>query len=110
MIAAAWGWFTSWVIGWGGLAALATVIAWAAWWLSPAFKPQLLHLAVGLTIFTVASSYFFTTGFESGYSSAISAIARDDEAAVERVKAGKSEMANCRARGGTWDVTTGTCK
>lgn len=105
-----WNWVLSWVLGWGGLAAVACAIAWAAWWFVPVFKPQLLHVAVGVTIFAVASTWFFTKGYESGYDSAIAAIARDDQAAVDRVSAGRTERANCRARGGTWDVTTGTCR
>lgn len=110
MLQAAWGWFTTWVIGWGGVAALAAVLAWVAWWLSPAFKPQLLHLAVALTVFTVASTYFYTQGWERGYGAALAAVARADQGAVDRVNAGKSLIKACRDRGGTWDVVAGVCK
>lgn len=48
--------------------------------------------------------------YQSGYDAAIAAIALADQAAIDRVAAGVKDIADCRVRGGTWDVVTGTCK
>lgn len=110
MIQFIWNWVLSWVFGWGGIAAVVCIAAWITWFLSPLFKAQLLHVAIGATIFTVASTYFFSSGYDKGYSAAIAAIARADQDAINRVKDGIKDLVACRVRGGTWDVTTGTCK
>lgn len=106
-------WLSNWIIGWGGIGALVSIAAWLLWYFTPAillnFKSLLLHIAVGATVFTIASTYFFTNGYNIGYRVAINAIARKDQAAVDRVKAGQESLAVCRASGGTWDVTTGNC-
>lgn len=108
-----WTWFLSWVIGWGGVGLVASVLAWLAWFFLrevPKLNTFLLHGAVIITTITIASTYFFSQGYESGYAAAISHVAAQDEAAIKRVKAGQSEIEACRARGDTWDVTTGRCQ
>lgn len=106
----AWNWILSWLIGWGGTGTVVCIVAWLAWYFSPVFKAQLLHVAIGATIFTVASTYFFSSGYDKGYSAAIAAVARADQDAINRVKDGVKDLVACRARNGTWDVTTGTCR
>lgn len=48
--------------------------------------------------------------YQSGYDAAIAAVARADQDAINRVKDGVKDLVECRARNGTWDVSTGTCK
>lgn len=110
MIAFIWNWIVSWLLGWGGVGALVTAGAWAAWFFSPVLKMQLLQVAIGVTAFTIASTFFFSRGYESGYSAAIAAVARADQDAINRVKDGIKDLVECRARNGTWDVTTGRCR
>lgn len=110
MLAFVWNWIVTWVLGWGGVGAVVSIALWVFWWFSPVFKTQLLHAAVAATAFTIAATVFFTRGYDAGYDSALAAVARDDQDALDRVSAGKSAMANCRMVRGTWDVVTGTCK
>ncbi len=114
MLTLGWHWFTSWIIGWGGISSAVAVAAWALWFFCPSilltYKTQLLHIAVAATVFAFASGYFFTSGFNSGHAVALREVAALNEAAVKRVEEGKGDIANCRAGGGTWDVTDGSCK
>lgn len=48
--------------------------------------------------------------YQSGYDAAIAAVARLDQEAMDRVKDGVKDLIECRARGGTWDIVSGTCK
>jgi len=70
MFSFVWNWIWEWVFGWGGLGAVVSVAAWALWYfmpeISPKFKALLLHIAVAVTLFTVASTYFFTKGYDDG--------------------------------------------
>lgn len=101
-VAIAW----SWLVGWGGVGVAACIVAWAAWFFVPVFKIQLLQIAIAVTVFTVASTYFYSRGYEA----ALAAVAREDADAIARVAAGAVDVQACRARGGTWDVTTGACR
>lgn len=106
-------WIWNWLLGWGGLGGIACIAAWALWYFCPAillqFKSLLLHIAVGLTVFVVASTTFFTKGYNTGYHVAINAIAKKDQAAVARVNSATARVDACLAKGGDWDVTTGAC-
>jgi len=63
-------WIYSEIFGWGGIGAIVAALAWVLWFFTPAllvtYKSQLLHIAIAATVFTVAQSYFFTTGYSAG--------------------------------------------
>lgn len=65
-----WGWVYSEIFGWGGVGAIVAAVAWGLWFFCPAvlltYKSQLLHTAIGATVFVVAQAYFFTTGYTAG--------------------------------------------
>lgn len=64
MLTFAWNWIVSWIIGWGGIGALVSIVAWLLWY---TLRTQLLlHIAIAATVFTIASSYFFTKGYDEG--------------------------------------------
>lgn len=108
-----WHWFTAWLIGWGGIAAAFAGIAWLLWFFTPAFlstyKAQLLHIAIGATIFSFAQTYFFSDGYKSGYAVAIHAIAAQDKGAVRSWQKAKTTVDNCFDQGGTWNVSRIAC-
>lgn len=75
--------------------------------------PLLWRIGIGLAIVAaLATAYgvWHHQVYQSGYDAAIAAVARADQAALDRVKAGQDDLAACRARGGTWDVVTGICQ
>lgn len=109
MIGLIWNWIISWIIGWGGAGLLVCIAAWLAWFFSPVFKPTLLHIAVGATIFVVASTYFFTSGYNKGWTAAIHAIAAQDQKAVDESNVAKGTVADCFNGGGTWDIASAGC-
>ena len=108
-----WNWVINWIWGWGGAGALVSVAAWLLWYFTPAillnFKSLLLHVAVGATVFTFASSYFFTSGYNKGYAVAINQVAKNTKEAKDAVDTAVKTTADCFARGGTPDDTTGVC-
>jgi hypothetical protein len=68
-----------------------------------------LHVAVGATVFTIASTYFFTNGYDKGYQVAINQVAAKTKEATDAItKAGQS-VDDCNNRNGTWDTTSGMC-
>lgn len=109
-----WQWLWHWVLGWGGIGGAISIGAWLLWYFTPGFlgenKRILLHIAVAATVATLTSSYIAATEYKRGVQAAINAIAAKDQQAIERVKAGQSEIEACRARLKVWDVTTGTCQ
>ena len=106
-------WIYSWIFGFGGLGAVVSVAAWALWFFCPAFllpiKSLLLHIAVGATIFTFASTYFYTKGYNTGYAVAIHAIAAQDQRAAKAAETAKTTVSDCFNSGGTWNVEDATC-
>lgn len=75
--------------------------------------PLLWRIGIGLAIVAalgVGYGVWHHRVYESGYAAAIAAVARADQDAIDRVAAGVKELVECRVRGGTWDVVTGTCK
>ena len=113
MLNMAWHWFTNWVIGWGGIGALVSAAAWALWFFCPAvlltYKSQLLHIAIAATVFTFASGYFFTSGYNTGYATAINHIASQNKEASDAVKQAISNVDQCNTAGGNWDTVNGVC-
>lgn len=109
-----WHWITSWLIGWGGVGALVCAAAWLLWFFCPAmlltYKTQLLYIALGATFFTFASTYFFTSGYNKGYATAINHIASQNKEASDAVKKAISSVDQCNAAGGTWDTVGGVCE
>ena len=106
-------WIYNWILGWGGLGAVVSIAAWAAWFFTPAFllpiKSLLLHIAVGATIFTFTSSYFYTKGYNTGYAVAIHAVAAQDQRAVKESEVAKGTVSDCFNSGGTWNVEDASC-
>lgn len=100
-----WNLVSTWAMGFGGAGTLVALGAWGAWYFSPVGKSLLLHVAIGATVFALTSGYFYT----KGYDAAIAAVAAADQGAIDRVAAGAKDIDACRARGGAWDVTTGSC-
>lgn len=107
MFALAWDWIVAWLFGWGGIGAIVCAVAWAAWIFSPLFKTQLLQIAIAVTLFTLASTYFFTKGYDAGVAeitaqwdaantkAKIAANARDDAIAADtetKVKQATDEL------------------
>jgi hypothetical protein len=70
MLSLIWGWIYSEIFSWGGVGAVIAAVAWCLWFFCPAvlltYKSQLLHIAIGATVFVVAQAYFFTTGYSAG--------------------------------------------
>jgi hypothetical protein len=119
MLGMAWHWVTNWVIGWGGLGALLSLIAWALWFFCPTvpaldkilpYKAQLLHIAIGLTIFTVCSTHFFTSGYNKGYAVAINQVAAKNQEATDAIRKATSSIDDCNAAGRSWDTVAGLCQ
>lgn len=114
MIGAAWHWFTSWVIGWGGIGALVAFAAWALWYFTPTFllesKHVILQIAIAATVFTLASTYFYTSGYNAGYRVAINQVAAKNKEASDAVKKAITKVDACNAGGGTWDTVSGLCQ
>ncbi len=76
-------------------------------------SPLLVEAAIiGLLVFAGGAfiADWHHKAFESGYDRAISDVAADNDAAVGRAFAKRDVLNNCRARGGTWDQTTGNCQ
>ena len=48
--------------------------------------------------------------WQEGYDAAIAKIAAEDAATIQRATAARNKYTDCRARRGTWDMTTGECK
>src|SRR5262249_53575373 len=109
----AWAWFSSWVLGWGGIGGAISIAAWVLWYFTPGFlqdnKNILLHVAVAATVATLASTYISASEYRRGVQETIAPIAPKDQQMINRVKLGEGEIAACRARQGTWDVVTGRC-
>lgn len=113
MLTLIWHWITNWIIGWGGIGALVSAAAWALWFFCPAalltYKSQLLHIAIAATVFTFASTYFFTNGYNKGYAVAINQVAAKNREATDAVNKAISNVDACNAANGTWDTVTGVC-
>lgn len=109
-----WHWLTSWVIGWGGVGAIVTIAAWVLWYFTPAFLSEsrtvLFNVAIGATVFTFASTYFFTNGYNAGYALAINQIAAKNKEAKDAVDKAITKVDECNNRGGTWDTVSGMCQ
>lgn len=109
-----WQWVWNWLFGWGGAAGVVAVVAWGLWAFTPAFlvsfRNLLFNVAVGATIFLVASTYFFSSGMRTGYATAINAIAAQDQEAVNAADAATSDFRRCRDSGGVWRPATGKCE
>lgn len=77
-------WAAHWIIGWGGIGALVSALAWVAWFFCPPVpgKQVLLHIAVVATVITVAATYFFTKGYSDG----VTVTTEQWDAANERAK------------------------
>ena len=71
---------------------------------------RLIAIGGAIAALIAAYAYWHHHVYEQGYSAAIADVAKADAAALERVKVGQGDVANCRAGHGEWDVTTGTCK
>src|ERR1017187_8402355 len=99
MLTLVWNWFTHWIIGWGGIGALVSAIAWALWFFCPAalltYKSQLLHIAIAATVFTFASGYFYTSGYNKGYQVAINQVAAQNKEAKDAVNKVTSDVGQC---------------
>lgn len=108
-----WHWITSWLIGWGGIGAIVCVAAWLLWFFCPAmlltYKKQLLQIAIAVTAFTFASTYFFTSGFNKGYSTAMHSIAAQDDKAKHDAKDANDEVQACFDSGGDWVAADNSC-
>lgn len=102
-------WITNWIIGWGGVGGLVCVGLWAAWYFSPLAKQQLLHAAIIATAVTISATYFFTSGYNTGYATAINHIASQNKEASDAVKSAISNVDQCINSGGTWDTVNGVC-
>jgi hypothetical protein len=109
-----WHWITSWIIGLGGIGALVAAIAWALWFFCPAilldYKSQLLHIAIGATVFALASSYFYTHGYKVGYQVAINQVAAKTQEAKDAITKASKSVDECDRKHGNWDVTSGLCE
>jgi hypothetical protein len=113
MLTEIWHWITSWIIGWGGIGAIIAAIAWVLWFLTPAilidYKSQLLHIAIGATVFAFASAYFYTNGYKTGYQVAINQVAKKTKEATDAITKAAASVDECDRKHGTWDVTSGLC-
>ncbi len=107
-------WFTSWVFGLGGIGGVIAIVAWVLWYFTPGFllqsKNTVLMIAIGATVFTVAASYFYTSGYKTGYDTAIAHIASQNKEASDAVKKAVSNVQRCIDSGGEWDSTRGVCQ
>lgn len=107
-------WFTTWVVGWGGIGLVVALAAWALWYFTPAFlsesKHIILQVAIGATVFTLASTYFYTSGYNAGYKVAINQVAAKNKEASDAVKKAIQSVEECNSNGGTWDTVSGVCQ
>lgn len=72
-------------------------------------KPCLYALAF---VVSVTASYWYGHHgeYHRGYDAALSAIAAEDDAAIQRATEKRTVWKECRARDGQWDQSTGECK
>lgn len=107
-------WLWEWVIGWGGVGFLISLAAWALWYFTPSFltgsKSTILQIAIGATLVTVASTYFFSSGYSLGYQVAINQVAARNKEAADAVNKATSQVDACIAAGREWDTSSGVCK
>ena len=109
MLTLVWNWIVNWIFGWGGLGGLISVALWAAWYFSPLAKQQLLHAAIIATAVTISATYFFTSGYNTGYATAINQVAAKNKEATDAVNKVTSSVDECFNSGGTFDDVSGVC-
>ena len=102
-------WIYNWILGWGGIGALVSVGLWAAWYVSPLAKTQLLHAAVTATGITLASTYLSAHYYAQGRADDRAQILSQNKEASDAVQQAITNVDNCEAANGTWDTVTGTC-
>lgn len=114
MLALITGWFTNWVIGYGGIALLAAVVAWILFLATPTIllplKETIMHIAIGLTVFFFLASAIFTKGYDSGYGVAINQVAAKNRKATDAVNKIEKTVDECFASGRTFNDTSGVCE
>lgn len=69
-------------------------------------------LIVTAFVLSILASYWYGHHGEyaKGYDAALSAIAAEDNAAIQRATEMRSVWKECRSRNGEWDQSTGECK
>lgn len=65
--------------------------------------------AAAVGALAVGYGFWHHAVYQSGYAAAIAAVADADDGAVNRVKDEVKIRAECRARGGTWDLVNWKC-
>lgn len=107
-------WLINWVVGWGGIGLVVTIAAWLLWYFTPTFlsesKNVILQVAIGATVFTLASTYFYTNGYNTGYKVAINQVAAKNKEASDAVKKAIKSVDECNSSGGSWDTVSGLCQ
>jgi hypothetical protein len=102
-------WIYNWILGWGGIGAVVSIILWAAWYFSPIAKPQLLHGAIIATVITATSTYVYTKGYNDGRTDVRTAVQTQNRGAFDAVKRAESTVDQCYDDGNTWDRVNGRC-
>lgn len=65
----------------------------------------------GFVLVALGSYWYGRHGeYDKGYEGALAAIAKEDNAAIQRATEMRSVWKECRQRNGEWDQSTGECK
>ena len=82
----------------------------ALWFFAPAWLPvnhKHLAWAAGISLFIATFAWYW---FHAGEDNMARKIAAKDAGAISRVNEAVKNVNACEAKGGTWDVTVGSCR
>jgi hypothetical protein len=109
----------TWLVGVGGVGGAVAAVA-ATVYLGPAAAMALASrffactrcvVAVAVLVSVVGAYWVGRAGeYERGYKRALAAIAEQDAGAIASATELRSVWRDCRARGGAWDQSNGSCQ